>query len=102
MRLYPLRPRPLPYTTLFRSFVDGTLTITQRPITVTASSPSKVYGDADPALTYTITSGNLVGDDTLSGSLTRDPGEDVGRSDVQQGALDTRKHGIRLVHGTFT
>src|SRR5690606_5423485 len=56
--------------------IKGTLEITQRPITVTAASPSKVYGDADPALTYSITSGKLVGDDPLSGSLSRDPRED--------------------------
>ena len=43
------------------TFVDGTLEITQRPITVTADSLSKVYGDADPALTYTITSGRFGG-----------------------------------------
>jgi len=84
------------------TFVGGTLTITQRPITVTASSPSKVYGDADPVLTYTITSGRLVGDDTLSGSLTRDPGEDVGTYAIRQGSLDNPNYAITFVDGTLT
>src|SRR5690606_27283486 len=84
------------------TFVGGTLTITQRPITVTASSPSKVYGDADPALTYTITSGRLVGDDTLSGSLTRDPGEDVGTYAIRQGSLNNPNYAITFVGGTLT
>ena len=38
-------------------------------ITVTADAKSKTYGDADPALTYQITSGSLVASDSLTGSL---------------------------------
>ena len=37
--------------------LDGGQIVSQRPITVTADAKSKVYGDADPALTYQITSG---------------------------------------------
>ena len=33
----------------------------------------KVYGDADPSLTYQITSGSLAFDDEFTGALTRDP-----------------------------
>ena len=39
------------------TYVGANLTITPRPITVTADAKTKVYGDADPALTYHITSG---------------------------------------------
>ena len=35
------------------AFVGANLTITARPVTVTADAKSKVYGDDDPALTYT-------------------------------------------------
>ena len=35
------------------SDVNGTLTVSQAPLTVTANNQSKVYGAADPALTYT-------------------------------------------------
>ncbi len=47
-------------------------------MTVTADPQTKVYGDADPALTYQITSGSLAFSDEFTGSLTRDAGEDVG------------------------
>ena len=62
------------------TFVGATLSITARPITVTAYPKTKVYGEADPPLTYKITVGNLVGTDQLTGSLTRDAGETVAAS----------------------
>ena len=39
--------------------LELTLTITVRPITITADAKTKVYGNADPVLTYQITSGSL-------------------------------------------
>lgn len=45
------------------------LTIGQKAITLMADGVSKTYGDANPNLTYQITSGSLVNNDTLSGSL---------------------------------
>jgi hypothetical protein len=52
--------------------------ITPRPITLTADAKTKVYGETDPALTYQITTGNLSGDDVLSGALSRTPGDTAG------------------------
>jgi gliding motility-associated-like protein len=69
------------------SYTAGNLAITPAAITVTADARSKNYGDADPALTYQITSGSLVGSDALTGSLTRDRGENVGTYAIRQGAL---------------
>ncbi|WP_308427664.1 MBG domain-containing protein, partial [Salinimicrobium marinum] len=63
------------------------LTIKEAAITVTADAKSKVYGEADPALTYQITSGALVGNDDFTGSLSREAGEDVGTYEIQQGSL---------------
>ncbi len=60
------------------TFNPGTLTVNQAPLTITADAKTKVYGDADPALTYQITSGTLIGSDTLSGSLARAAGTNVG------------------------
>ena len=57
-------------------FIDapGTLTVTPRAITVTADAKSRVYGDANPALTYQVGGSGLVNGDTLSGALaTRRP-----------------------------
>jgi len=48
-----------------------TPTSSRAAITITpTSNQSKLYGSADPALTYTITTGALVGSDHLSGSLS--------------------------------
>ena len=67
--------------------VPTSFTITPQVITVTANPETKVYGTADPALTYQITSGSLAGADTLTGSLTRAPGENVGSYAIGQGTL---------------
>src|SRR5205807_2476820 len=67
------------------TFIGHRLTIGQAALTVTADAQSKMYGAADPALTYQITSGKLVGQDQLTGTLTRPPGEAVGQYDIQQG-----------------
>jgi len=57
---------------------DITLTIDANPITITADAKTKVYGEADPELTYQITTGALTGTDALTGSLSRAAGENVG------------------------
>src|SRR5439155_1435321 len=69
------------------TLVNGTLTVNQAHLTVTADAQSKVYGDADPALTYHITSGSLVNGDAFAGALSRDAGEDVGSYAITQGTL---------------
>ncbi|HEY0644796.1 MAG TPA: MBG domain-containing protein, partial [Nocardioides sp.] len=66
---------------------DGTLTVAERAITVTADSQSKVYGNDDPELTYRITQGALANGDRLTGSLTRDPGQDAGTYAIGRGSL---------------
>ena len=69
------------------TFVNGTLTINPRNLTVTANAATKVYGNVDPALTYNITSGSLVGGDQLTGALTRALGENVGSYAIGIGTL---------------
>ncbi len=69
------------------SFISDDLSITAKAIEITADAKSKVYGDADPALTYQITSGSLVGSDTFTGSLTRTAGETVGTYAINQNTL---------------
>jgi hypothetical protein len=69
------------------SYVGATLQITQRPIRVTADAKTKVYGQPDPPLTYKITSGSLVGNDTFTGNLTRAAGESWGTYAITQGTL---------------
>src|SRR5204863_119501 len=69
------------------SYMGANLTIAARAITVTADAKSKTYGDADPELTYDVTSGSLVGTDSFTGALTRAAGDNVGTYAIQQGTL---------------
>jgi gliding motility-associated-like protein len=62
-------------------------TVNTMAITVTADANSKIYGIADPTLTYTLTSGALANGDSFTGALTRDAGEDVGDYAITQGDL---------------
>ena len=62
------------------------LTISPKSLTVVADAKSKVYGGADPDLTYTVS--GLVGTDPVSGALTRAAGENVGTYAITQGTLD--------------
>ena len=68
-------------------YVPGTLTVERAAITVTADAATKVYGGADPALTYQVTSGALAPGDAVAGSLARAAGEDVGSYAISQGTL---------------
>src|SRR5438552_10418616 len=69
------------------SYVGAKLTIGPRAVEVTADAQAKVYGDADPALTYKITSGSLVGSDAFAGAPSRVAGENVGQYNITQGTL---------------
>ena len=61
--------------------------VTQRLITVIADAMAKIYGKADPVLTYRITSGTLYGSDSFTGALKRDAGENAGTYAIRQGTL---------------
>ncbi len=50
-------------------FTGANLSVTARPLTVTASDRTMVYGDAAPTLTYAVGGSGLVNGDTLSGAL---------------------------------
>lgn len=61
--------------------------ITTKVITVKAdASQTKVYGDVEPALGYTVTSG-LISGDSFAGTLARTAGENVGTYTITQGTL---------------
>src|SRR6185437_11200179 len=80
--------------------IDATLTVTKAPLTVKADDQSKVYGDANPTLTGTIT-GAKNGDDladsyttaadatsgvgsyTIAAHVTAGPGADLGNYDIK-------------------
>nr|MBB6232349.1 gliding motility-associated-like protein [Mucilaginibacter sp. FT3.2] len=84
------------------------LVIGKRSVTVTAATKTKTYGDVDPALTYTITSGSLAGTDAFTGALSRAPGEAAGSYAITQGTLalnanyDLSYIGANLIIGLAT
>ena len=71
----------------------------QITITPTAGQ-SKRYGESNQAITYSITSGALVGSDTLSGSLTY-TGTNVGSYTITRGTLTHTKYDITLAPEVF-
>ena len=60
-------------------------TIATKNLTVTSDAKTKLYGAVDPALTYQ--SSGLVGDDEISGSLSRSSGENAGSYSILQGSI---------------
>jgi len=48
------------------TYNNGTLTVAKAPLTVTADDKSKTYGNADPALTYTVNAAQLQYTDTAA------------------------------------
>lgn len=76
-------------------------TIEARQLTITAAAKSKVYGDADGELNYTITSGSLVGTDAFTGGLTRAAGETVGTYAITS-TLANSNYAITFVPANLT
>ncbi|WP_316746932.1 MBG domain-containing protein [Pedobacter gandavensis] len=68
------------------SFSPANLTITQKPVAVTAANKNKTYGDTDPEFTYT-SAPALIGSDKFSGSLGRAAGDDIGKYALTLGDL---------------
>ncbi|MGI6213401.1 MAG: MBG domain-containing protein [Christensenellales bacterium] len=60
------------------------LYVTKKSLTVRANSMQKIYGQNDPVLTYTIDEGAFA----LSGSLSREEGNDVREYDIYQNTLN--------------
>jgi filamentous hemagglutinin family protein len=69
------------------NYVGADLDVTARPLTVTADAISRLYGDANPALTQTVS--GLVNGDTMTGALTTvaDATSHVGSYAINQGSL---------------
>ena len=75
-------------------------TVTAKALTVAAVPKTKVYGETDPALTYT--SDGLVNGDTLTGSLSRAVGTAVGTYAISQGTLANPNYNISFTGADFT
>ncbi|TDN83870.1 hypothetical protein DET49_12070 [Salegentibacter sp. 24] len=87
----------------YRLNYSGTdFTITPRSLTVIAdSNQAKMYGENDPVLTYSATNfGNGDDESILSGSLSRQEGEHVGKYSITLGTLDAGRNYIIDYKGT--
>ena len=73
------------FTGIFVNSKDVDFTITPKALTIKAEAKSKVYGEADPTLTYT--KEGLLEGDAITGALARVAGEDVGEYAITQGTL---------------
>jgi hypothetical protein len=79
-----------------------TPTSIRQGLTVTPNSgQSKVYGSNNPTITYSITSGALVGSDALTGSLSY-TGSTVGSYTIEIGTLGNPNYIITLSQVTFS
>ncbi|WP_394345766.1 MBG domain-containing protein [Flaviaesturariibacter aridisoli] len=85
------------------TYNGSTFAIYKRPVTVKADAQSKIYGQADPKLTYTVTTGSVVPGDLFTGYLTRDAGVDVGKYAIRQGSLAlSRNYDLTYVRDSLT
>ena len=92
-----LRPLAHGEGTNFGQIVD------KKAIAVSAVAVSKTYGDTDPALTYTVTSGSLLSGDGFSGEITRAPGSSVATYAITQGTLAlSGSYDLTFVDATLT
>lgn len=86
------------------NYSGATFSIHPMGLAVIAEAKSKMYGDLDPALTFTsipaegtvMANGKVI---KFSGSLARNPGEDVGSYHISQGSLVSSNYEITSFTG---
>src|SRR5207244_2221048 len=88
------------------TFVDGTLTITKAPLSVTANDKTRLYGDPNPALDGVIT-GIKNGDNiTATYATTATPASAVGTYPIVPTLVDPGgklgNYTVTSTNGTFT
>ncbi|GAT61626.1 leucine-rich repeat protein [Paludibacter jiangxiensis] len=83
--------------------VSQSLTVNALPVTVTVNAgQSKLYGESDPALTYSVSPALKAGD-AFTGALARVAGEDVGTYAINQGALSAgANYAVTFVGNNFS
>ncbi|WP_198315817.1 MBG domain-containing protein [Chitinophaga tropicalis] len=68
------------------NYASADLTIGKKTVVVTADAQNKIYGDTDPALTYTFAPALITGD-AFTGILSRTVGESIGTYSINQNTL---------------
>lgn len=87
-------------------YIAGYVTITKKSVIVKANEISKVYGENDGVLSYTVFDANgeeiLVSADAFTGSLAREIGENVGEYEIKKGTLKSKNYSITFEPAKFT
>lgn len=78
----------------------GSFVIQKRKLTIVADNLQKLYGDADPILTYNVQ--GLLNEDKVDVRLTRQPGENPGQYEILAEASEKENYQISCQKGTFT
>ena len=83
--------------------IRNKFTITKAPLLIKANAgQSKVYGQKDPPLKYTLEGGSLVGKDALTGELSRSEGENAGNYPITLGSLSAgSNYDIKFTNDAF-
>jgi len=79
----------------------GTYEIIPRPITVTVDDKEGQYGDEDLPLTFKVTEGALIGEDTLKAALTRQEGRTPGEY-IISGSVVNPNYAVTIISGKYT
>ena len=82
------------------AYTGANLTINKKALTITADAKEKTYGDADPTLTYT--QEGLVSGDAITGTLSRDTGEDVGTYAINNTLTISTNYDLTYVPANLT
>ncbi len=81
------------------SYVSATCTILKRNLNLVADNINKIYGDADPELSFVAE--NLLEGDTLSGRLEREAGENTGNYNITLGSIYNKNYNIDFTGSIF-
>lgn len=81
-------------------YIKGSVTILPRQITIYSTGASKIYGQADPTMTYEIVAGEILQNDVFSGVINRTQGENVGIYNLIP-SFSNKNYNVELLGGTF-
>ncbi len=84
------------------TFTSAICEITPKSITIIAEATSKVFGDVDPIINYTVSEMSpLHNGDVLTGQLSREEGESVGEYQITIGTLGNENYTLEIIPAIF-
>jgi len=84
-------------------YVETELIVLRAELQIAAIDNDKIFGESDPEFAYEITEGSLLGDDVLTGTLSREEGETVGAYHILLGDVNAgNNYNLDFEAATFT